>query len=271
MRISWQTDSRCSNRKQYGDLLILVTILLVITGLISCEEYKEGCMDASATNFKMSYQLPCCCEYPKIVFQTTLTDGKKALPFTDTFSNQMGQKFLIRDFRFIASGITLTDSLDKAYKPVDSFRNYLIPADVLATNVLGLNSTGANFMYDGAFDHLNFLIDRVAELDNKVPKNFPYDHPFRDSSFYDFSKQSWILIRVVIDVVDHGLISLNLPNAGLPVAVNIPGRWTKSRGQNLTVNFRVNMSTLFSDMDFSLPPEDLLAGFKTNLPFSFEL
>ena len=172
MRISWQTDRKYNIRKLYADLIVSGMMLLAIAGLISCEEYKEGCMDASATNFKVSNQLPCCCEYPKIVFQTTLMDGEKTLPFTDTFTNQMGQQYLIRNFRFIASGITLTDSLDKIYKPVDSFRNYLIPADVLATNVLGLNSTGANFMYDGTFNHLNFLIDRVEELDNKVPKNF---------------------------------------------------------------------------------------------------
>lgn len=272
MRIDWLTDKRYSIPALYHyRLIVLGMTLLAMVGLMSCEEYKEGCMDASATNFKVSNQLPCCCEYPKIIFQTTLTDGKKTLPFSDTFTNEIGQQYLIRNFRFIASDITLTDSLDITYKPVDTFNNYIIPADILAANVLDLNSTGANFMHNGTFDHLYFSIDRVGELDSRIPKDFPLDHPLRDSSFYDFSKNSWILIRAVIEIVDKGLISLNLPNSELPATVSVPGRWTKNRGQNLTVNFRVNISTLFSDMDFSLPPEDLMQEFKTNLPFSFEL
>src|SRR5680860_1036606 len=119
MRISWPKNRRLS-------LSLSLILILALAILMSCEEYQEGCMDATATNFKVSNQVPCCCEYPDIVFQTTLTDGENTLSFADTFMNQMGQRYVIRAFRFIASGISLTDSLDNVYRPVDTFHQYLI-------------------------------------------------------------------------------------------------------------------------------------------------
>src|SRR5690606_17141938 len=86
----------------------LVVILILAAILMSCEEYQEGCMDATATNFRVSNQVPCCCEYPVLVFQTTFTKDSVTRSFADTFTNSFGQQYLIRDFRFIATGVTLS-------------------------------------------------------------------------------------------------------------------------------------------------------------------
>lgn len=261
MRIPWLRDRKLDYR-------ILMVLMLAI--LMSCEEYKEGCMDASATNFKVSNQMPCCCEYPSLKFQTTFTDGEEALPFTDTFINQIGQRYLVRDLRFITSRITLTDSVDNVYKPTDTLHNYLAPPDVLAANVLDLNNTGANFLFNGRYNRLDFSINPVDELQSKVPEDFPAGHTLRDSTFYDFTRQSWVWARAVIEVPGSGLITLRLPADDLPGAVSIPGSWTKTRGKDLIVNFRVNIETLFYEMDFSLPESVLLDEFKVNLRASFE-
>lgn len=261
MQTTWLKDRRHN---------LQVVIVLVFAILMSCEEYKEGCMDASATNFKVSNQVPCCCEYPNLVFQTTLTDGENTLAFTDTFTNEIGQRFLINDLRFIASGITLTDSLDRVYKPTDTFRNYLVSPGILAANVLDLNSKGANFLSDGKYNRLDFTLDQVDELQSKVPEDFPKGHPLRDSMFYDFSRQSWVLARTVLEVVDDGLVTMRLLPEDLPQSVHVSGSWTKNRGKDLIVNFRVNIDALFGGMDFSLPETDLYEEFKVNFSTSFE-
>ena len=227
-------------------------------------------MDASATNFMVSNQVPCCCEYPEIVFQTTYTDGVNTLSYADTFANQSGQRYLIRDFRFIASGIAIMDSLDREYRPVDTFGEYYISPEILAVDVLGLNSTGANFTTDGTFDLLGFSINRIEDIENKMPDDFPLEHPFRDSSFYDFSQKTWIMAKVEIETVDGIQILLNYPISQLPVSISIPGRWTKVRGEDFTVNFRININSLFDDMDFSSPIDDLQKKFWVNFPASFE-
>ena len=244
--------------------------VLVIFGLYSCEEYQEGCMDASATNFRISNQLPCCCEYPQLVFQTTLTDDTATLAFADTFVNQLGQRYLIRDLRFIASGIRIADSLDRVFGPTDTFDQYVVSPDILAIDVLNLNSTGANFMQNGRFDEISFDLDKIDELQAKTPGDFPVDHPFRDSVFYDFNRQQWTVAKATIDVVDQGLITIILSGDDWPASFRIPGHWTKSKGNDLTVNFRINIGTLFGGMDFSLPENDLKREFGTNLPASFE-
>ena len=248
----------------------ILCLLGCFAGLMSCEEYQQGCMDATATNFKVSNQSPCCCEYPQIVFQTTLTDGDETASFADTFSNQSGQNYLINDLRFIASDITLTDSLDNVYHPVDTFEKYHVSPDLLAADVLELNSTGANFMKDGIYNRLNFNIEQVDALKDELPRNFPMEHPFRDSSFYDFSQNNWIFMSASINVLGRGTVSLDILNEDLSIPVSLTGEWRKDRGQDLIVNFRINVRTLFNTVDFSLPQEEVLSVFKTNLPDSFE-
>ena len=247
-----------------------IILLLVALGAISCEEYQEGCMDAAATNFRVSNQTPCCCEYPNLIFQTTLTSDGMPRPFTDTFTNDLGQRFLIRDLRFIASDIIIRDSLGRNYAPTDTFDTYVIDPDILATDVLNLNSTGANFMSDGRFDEVAFIIGRIDGLENAAPDDFPLDHPFRDSLFYNFNDREWYAFRALIDVIDQDPLSIQLTQAELPVQMTIIGSWEKQRGGDLTVNFKVNIGKLFGNVDFSMPLADLRQQIGQNLPTSFE-
>lgn len=253
-----------------GKIDLWIAVLLVGLGAISCEEYQEGCMDAAATNFRVSNQTPCCCEYPNLIFQTTLTADGMPSAFTDTFTNDFGQRFLIRDLRFIASDIVLHDSMDRQYTPTDTFDTYAIDPDVLATDVLNLNSTGGNFMSDGRFDEIAFTIGQVSELDNAEPDDFPLDHPFRDSLFYDFNQRTWYAFRALVEVIDQDPVSIQLTQAELPVPMVISGSWEKQRGGDLTVNFKVNIGKLFGNLDFSMPLADLRQQVGQNLPTSFE-
>ncbi len=251
-------------------LSIRFFLILMLGGLLSCEEYKEGCMDASATNFQVSNQAPCCCEYPDLVFQTTLTDGEGTLSFADTFENAAGQRYVIRELKFLASNIQLSDSTGAVFVPGDTTGNYLVSPAILGVNVLDLNNAGANFLSDGTFDHLEFSVGPVEELRGKVPADFPRDHPLRDSTFYDFRAHSWNWVKVVLDVPGSEAGSLNLSTDDPRANVDISGSWTKTRGRDLVVNFRINITTLFDAMDFSLPEDVLLSKFKANLRASFE-
>src|SRR5699024_9536780 len=129
---------------------------------------------------------PCCCEYPSLILQTTLTDGNKSVSFADTLTNQEGQKYLIRSMRFIFSEIKLQDSLHQFYYPIDTFGNHHIPPDVMAVNVKNLNNAGREILVNKTFSRLLFSLKDVPALHDLKPASFPADHPLRDSSFYDF-------------------------------------------------------------------------------------
>lgn len=261
MRISWQ---------RMGKIEIWIAILIVGWVGYSCEEYQEGCMDAAATNYRASNQIPCCCEYPNIVFQTTLTSDGSTSAFTDTFVNEMGQRFLIGDLRFMASDITLSDSLDRVFTPVDTFGSYETAPDLMAVDVLNLNSTGGNFMANGRFDRMNFNIGIPGQLETKVPRDFPLEHPLRDSAFYDFTDHEWHVFLASVEVVGQGVIPVQLTKNEWPVPVVIEGDWEKRRGGDLTVNFKVNVDKLFGNLDFTQPLETLRQEVSQNLPDSFE-
>ncbi|HLT95133.1 MAG TPA: hypothetical protein VKZ56_11255 [Membranihabitans sp.] len=238
--------------------------------LMSCEEYREGCMDANATNFQVSNQVPCCCEYPSIIFQTTLTHGGQAAGFTDTFTNFAGQRFIIRDLRFVASGISLRDSLDRIFTPTDTFQNYAISPDILAVDVLNLNSTGADFLFNGQFRSLEFELDMPGSLADKVPRNFEVDHPFRDSSFYDFQRNEWYIFNTTLEVLNQGLLQIELTQTEFPIPIRVTGEWTKRRGADLTVHFRMDVETLMGDIDFEMGDDAIRSQIAKNLPGSFE-
>ena len=141
---------------------------------------------------------------------------------------------------------------------------------MLAMDVLELNSTGANFMRDGTYKRLDFKIGMIEDLNDLVPRNFPIDHPFRDSSFYDFARNDWVVASVNINVLELGTISLDVFDKDLSIPITLDGSWSKASGQDLIVNFSVNVEHLFHKMDFSSPHQELLKVFKEKLSNSFE-
>src|SRR5690625_4518526 len=136
----------------------LIFGLLILAGWSGCEEYSEGCMDMAAVNFKASHQKPCCCEYPALVLQATLTQNEKPVSFTDTLINHKGQNFLVRDLRFILSEVYLEDSLGQSYHPIDTFGHHPIAADIIPLNVKSLNNKGGEFMTNKTFHKLDFSL-----------------------------------------------------------------------------------------------------------------
>lgn len=252
----------------FNVILLVVFLLMVLTG---CEEYQKGCMDADAVNFKVSNQLPCCCEYPRIQFQTVLSDGESTLSFADTFTNRYGQKYTIASLQFIASQISVSDSIGRTYAPSDTLGDYIAPSDVLVADVLQLNSSGANFLKNGNFEKLDFVIREMPELNKFRPSDFPAGHPLRDSTFYSFQQQMWIIAKATLSLDDGSSRSLLVYQSEEHNPVVVSGRWTKVRGENLIVNFKMNVETLFSGMDLTWSTDLLKKEFILKLPVSIEL
>ena len=245
-------------------------VLFAAWAILSCEAYREGCMDANATNFQISNQVPCCCEYPLLIFQTTLTSSGETRAFTDTFTHHTGEQFLIRDLRFIASDITLRDSLDRIFTPTDTFDNYMISPDILAVDVFNLNSKGGEFMTNGRFTSLDFVLDRPGSLADKTHRDFPLEHPFRDSMFYDFQRNDWHVFKITVEIVDQGLLQIQLTSGEMPVPLMVSGDWTKRLGADLTVNFRMDVDALFAEIEFGMEESAIRQQIAENLPVSIE-
>lgn len=260
MRINWHKDK--------GFNLILCLYLLMWMG--GCEEYREGCMDVSAVNFKADHQKPCCCEYPTLILQTTLTDGDKSVSFADTLTNQEGQKYLIRSMRFIFSEIELQDSLHQSYHPVDTFGNRPIPPEIMAVNVKNLNNAGGEILLNKTFSRLFFSLKDIPALHDLRPASFPVDHPLRDSSFYDFHTDQWIIAQANIGLEDGNQKTMKIYGSEIDIHSQIEDRWTKELGKDLTINFKINIQNLFSEMDFTQPENQLREEFRINLPIAFE-
>lgn len=260
MRINWQT-------RRGLNWLGLIALVFWVAG---CEESEEGCMDLTAVNYKVGNQIPCCCEYPEIVFQTTLTDGEKTISYTDSLQDDSGGKFIIRDLRFVSSDVRMLGAGGREYEPADTLNDYEIPAHILPFNVRTLNNPGANFLRDGQYSGLRFSLKNVTDLEDKVPVSVSREHVLRDSVYYDFSEDKWIVAQVVLGMEDGSRKSIRLHGNEIDQEVEISGEWEKKTGQNLTVNFRINVLRLFSGMDWEAPAAALREKFRENLTVAFE-
>lgn len=260
MRINWQT-------RRGLNWLGLIALIFWMAG---CEEREEGCMDLAAVNYKVGNQIPCCCEYPEIVFQTTLTDGEKTISYTDSLQDEAGRKFIIRDLRFISSDVRMLDAEDRAYKPTDTLGDYEIPPHILPFNVRTLNNPGANFLRDGQYSGVRFSLKDIPDLEGKAPAAVSREHVLRDSVYYDFSEEKWIIAQVVLGMEDGSRISILLHGNEVDQEIEVSGEWEKKTGQNLTVNFRINVLRLFSGMDWEASAAALREKFRENLALAFE-
>lgn len=246
-------------------------LLLCLAGWMSgCEEYREGCMDAAAVNFKADHQKPCCCEYPSLILQTTLTDEDGTVSFADTLTNETGQRYTIRNMRFIFSEVVVQDSLGRTYQPIDTFGQSPIRPDITAVNVKNLNNKGGEILANETFNRLYFSLKDLPGLQDRKPASFPSDHPLRDSSFFDFNSDRWIVAQVNIGLEDGRQKNIRLYGEGADIRPVIENRWTKELGKDLVINFKINVRQLFGKMNFENSENQLREEFKANLPAAFE-
>lgn len=248
----------------------LIIGFLILIGSGGCEDYSEGCMDMAAVNFKASHQKPCCCEYPVLILQATLTQNEGSVSFTDTLTNLKGQKYLIRDLRFIFSGVWLEDSVGQRYHPIDTFGTHPIAPDIIPVNVKNLNNKGGEFMANQTFHSIDFSLKTIDELKDRRPAHFPSEHVLRDSSYYDFKNEQWIIAQVNLGLEDGTQKSIKVFGSDIDIHSSIENQWSKSLGQDLTVHFKINVDELFGDMDFNSTDNELEQLFHARLAGAFE-
>lgn len=83
-------------------LFVLFAIILTVT---SCYERQIGCLDTLAANYDVTADNDCdvCCKYPELQMIITEMYGDSTFNPTDTFYNQLGQGYMIREFRCYVS------------------------------------------------------------------------------------------------------------------------------------------------------------------------
>lgn len=245
--------------------------LFIVIGFFACEEYNEGCMDANATNYDFSYEKPCCCVYPRMIFQTPLRVDNTNFLTSDTLYTDDAEGFLIGEINFIANEIELTRKDGSITHPTDSLIQYVVDSDVMPVKITKINSNGANYLESDSIRQIDFKISSNATLDQMRPADFPVDHVFRDSTLYDFTNNEWKYLYITLRPVDGSTISLSFSPSELNVATTIQGNWGKSRGQNLTLLFYLHLDELFDGISLSDPISTLKAKIIENFPNALKI
>ncbi|GAA5221114.1 hypothetical protein [Membranihabitans marinus] len=245
--------------------------LLIVIGFTACEEYNEGCMDANATNYNFAYEKPCCCVYPRMIFQTPLRLDNANFSTSDTLYTDNDEGYLIGEINFIANEINLTRKDGSIAQPTDSLIDYLVDSDVMPVKITKINSNGANYLENDSIKQIDFTISSNTGLNQYQPADFPVDHVFRDSTLYDFTNNEWRYLYISLRPVGGSTISLSFTPSELDIPTTIQGSWGKSKGNNLTLLFYLHIDELFKGISLSDPTSTLKAKIIENFPNALKI
>lgn len=252
------------------NFFLIVLSFWIVSIFCSCEEYKEGCMDSNAINYDYQNELPCCCEYPRIQFQTTLKDNEGRKAFTDTFYLEDSTPFLVNEISFIASEVLVENQSGIRMGPTDSLIGYIISPDILPVRVSQVNSTGASFIQNDSFRNTSFQIRNIPGIASFVPEDFPIDHPFRDSVLYNFTEKRWNYLKIRLDFPGEQPLNFEFSGEEINLPVSMQGKWGKIKGKNLTINFLVNANHLMRGITLDLSNETKRSIIMDNMSGVFE-
>lgn len=137
--------------------------ILLLAGLLyfsSCYQSVEGCLDPFATNFNASADDDCCCEYPRLSFNTDWKYDTISFNENTILENELGQFFSIKRLDILISEIS--PSYENELFPLkDSITLQTFDDDTVSIeNNLSYLSSSTTTTYSGKF-HSYGTIDQI--------------------------------------------------------------------------------------------------------------
>ena len=153
------------NQKIHKWLFLFVGLLFIA----SCYQSVEGCLDPTASNFKVSADKDCCCEYPNLTFKSTWMYDTTSFNANNVLENELGQLFSIKRLDLLISEIS--PSFESTRFPLeDSIILQTFNDDTISVeNNISYLSSSASSTTSGKF-HSYGKIDQISfkgGLDNQ--------------------------------------------------------------------------------------------------------
>ena len=260
---------------------IRIWVLCAMTLLLyNCYESKDACIDSRATNYDVSGDINCCCEYPDLNLgfgflynEIGFRPNEKYAKGNDTFK--------ILSIDILISEVALLNGTDSAR--VDTMITLpIIDGGSMAFiddfEYLNLSSSSANigrFMVIDTFNELNFLIG-LNEKTKPDPQDISTVHPlypgqsgWTESGSFPFMRMTMIRGTGLSDTL---MLKIGGDVAPKMIKLDIVDDLITQRGDDVSINLSIDISSWLDGVDIiHATPNDLVNQLYTKLPDVIEL
>lgn len=162
---------------------------LASLSLEACFDPKEGCLDATATNFDAAADEDCCCEYPNLVLEFRQRFGADPFDPNQAYLDAAGLPFYLRGASFYFSDFQVLrgsevflvpDTLTlNAFSPSgnDTIRERYQNDFALARSSGQIDNKIGGFRANGVFDDVRFRLGLNDDAQRVIAPLAPAGHP----------------------------------------------------------------------------------------------
>ena len=224
---------------------ICFSFLLIILTLISCLESKEGCLEPNATNFDIEANSNCCCVFPKLTLNHTISYNGQNI--------RSGTKFVYLLDTIVIDTMAFFTSNWILHNGHDEFRVREIVGDgqvddLSIVDIVSTNEEIGTFDYYGTFDSLSYQIG-VQDFWNNIDTNeLSTDHPWKN--YVLRPEVTPMLFRLKATKVQSNPITVDRSIAmNQAMWTKIAKRVTLNRHKSLQLNDTLVLEKLFHNLE----------------------
>ncbi len=257
---------------------IVAFFFLFVMAVTSCYEPTTGCVDPEAINYSIPADDPCegCCEFPHLKLKVYHYLGDKDLILGDTITNNLDQKIVLLDYRYLMSDFKLIHAYAEEYFVLDSlhFESNGVPRAVkddfvgLTRDVFSVDI--GKIIFDGPVDSLSFFVGLPKNFDTSITAVVDQNHPLsKVSPFFDSQDSHFIPIYLSYA---YGINFQDTANFYLDAFVPVKMKYDfiSQRGKHKEISIAVDYGLWFSNIDFlHMEEADISQRILDNLPSGF--
>lgn len=254
---------------------ISIIVILFTTILMGCYENKEGCLDLDSSNYDVTADNACddCCSYPELSLLISQFVGEDGFNTRDTFINNIGREFIIKDLQIYISQIVV-DGLTESYRTTDLLKVTIgsvedqVIDDIVLLKPSSLRYTIGTFIQFGQFNELSLTLGVPQVIDQADIIELPTGHPLlmAGDSLYVSDSNQFVKSRLVLHQIgfhdEPDTIQLLTPACDYTVNIDIDS----DRGSNLTIPISVDYLPLLSGIDYeTMTPSAISQSLSDNI------
>lgn len=236
-----------------------ITGLILLLLLSSACQREEGCLDSSATNYDVSADLDCCCEYPNLELRIFRVAGTETFSVDSVYQDAGGDGFQIADTRFYISDFHLVRDDGTEVGITDSiFIEKLDNSnEVFEDNFARINPDAnlyeiGQIQTQGNFSKISFVLGLVPDVNHSNPDNYAGDHPLAiQSDSLHINQQEGYKFNVMDITTFNDTTTYFVSSDPNSVQVEIDYDLTVLKAFDVEVQIDVDLTGLLENVDFS--------------------
>lgn len=256
--------------------------MILVLAIGSCRPRQKGCTDALATNFDLSAEQNCCCEYPRLKIQIDYReDDTTGLTLDRVRTDAGGHPYRVKSFLLVLSGLGLRDTAGLWHFPRDTVTHTVLDstgetiAKPVSENLIVLTPTARSFTlgemkWYGDFDHIRLRAGLLPEQAAVV--NAP-----AGSIFATIAKSSGLLVRQrwIIEtdtsVAHPQTDTFHVIEDGVNFELSLASPRHVNRGQNPELHLAVTIPKWLDSIDWQADSVQILTKLAANVPQAVSL